>query len=204
MAAEQALQLAAVALYHLGAGVGAGGEGVAVGVQHGVCADLGGFTQDIRVYVGVEGRRDAPGEDKPVARVKPVAKAGPKLVDVADVCGRTGVAQNGVDVAGLVEDGDVCASLTAGVHEVGGDALRLKGLLDVAAETTRSKAHSEALAAELAGDTGDVDALAAGVKPAGLDADGIPGDEPGEDQRLVDSRVEGDGDYHAVSGRIIP
>jgi hypothetical protein len=120
VAAEEPFQLAPVALHHLGAGVSTGSQGFAVGVQHGVDTDLRGLAQDVRVDVGIEGRRDAAGEDKPVACVEPVPQAGAELVDIPDLGGRPGVAEDSVDMPGLINDRDVGPSLAAGVHEVGG------------------------------------------------------------------------------------
>ncbi len=104
----------------------------------------------------------------------------------------------------LIDDREVGAGLATGVNEVAKDTSLQQGVLNKLSQATGSEAGRQALTPKLLEDARDVDPLTAGIDAAVLHAVGVTQREVMQTKRMVDGRIEGNGDNHGSSGRINP
>ncbi len=104
----------------------------------------------------------------------------------------------------LIDDSEVGAGLAAGMNEIAKDASLQQGVLYKLSQASGSEAGRHALTPKFLQDARDVDALTARIDAAVLDAVGVAQCEVLQFERLVDGRIEGNGDDQGSSGRINP
>ena len=183
---------------------------LAVGVDGAVRAALGGHAEQVGVERGIAAGRDRAGEHQPALPVRAQAAIEPRAQQRDRVLRhlRPGSREHGVAVRGAVEDRDVGARLAGHEDELTADAGIEQRVLDHPSEVAGREAAGERLVTELLEHARDVDALAADVPADRGDAVRVAFDQPIDLDRLVNRRVEGDGDDHsappvAAGGRIL-
>ena len=181
--------------------LGAHGEAhrLAVGVDDGRHVELAQLLDEVGVDDRVDAARQRAGEDDDVGAAREVEQLVAEQLDLLGAHRRAAL----VDLRRLavrrVEDGRVRARLLADADEVVEDRLGGELLDDPRARRAAREAGGDDRLAERLERAGDVDALAARHRRL-LDG-AMPASEPEvrHGQRLVDRRVEGDGDDHATS-----